>query len=354
MKHLSSSSTAQNKSVSIWLIIMCIAIVFMIVIGGITRLTNSGLSIVEWKPASGIIPPLNLESWEIEFNKYKQFPEYITHNVNMSLKEFQFIYLIEFYHRIAGRITAILYVIPMIYFILSGKIKKSEIRIYTLALMLFAGQGLMGWYMVKSGLIDNNNYPHVSHYRLAAHLIIAIFLYIILFSKLIKNKCKTLLLPIGVSINHPKFWCMSAISILICQIIFGAFVAGLRAGFIYNSFPLMGHSFIPPELLQLKVSMSILSEPVAVQFIHRTLAYILCIVIIIFCLLTLILKNKKLFIAVCAIVISLFLQMLAGILTIIYVVPIPIALLHQLGAIILLSCLLWSYFLLFNSQHKNA
>lgn len=337
----------RNKYVSIWLLAMCVAITCMIFIGGLTRLTDSGLSITEWNPVSGILPPFDLQSWEAEFDKYKQSPEYIKYNSGMSLEEFKSIYLLEFYHRIAGRVTSLLYLIPLIFFISIGRINRKDMGIYILALILLVCQGVMGWYMVKSGLISD---PHVSHYRLAAHFMLAIFLYIIVFWQLMKNSFDSILLPSNISVFYQKFWCFFSIFLLLAQMVFGAFVAGLDAGLVYNSFPLMGDSFIPHEVLNLDFSFSSFSEPVFVQFSHRILAYILFIVITIFCFSSLRLKNNRFSTSIFYVVIALLIQMLAGIVTVLYMVPIPIALLHQLGAVLLLSCLLWSCFLLVSSK----
>jgi len=346
MNHISN----RNKLVSLWLYAMCIAIIGMIFIGGLTRLTDSGLSITEWNPVSGILPPLDGAAWDLEFGKYKQSPEYIKYNSGMSLEEFKSIYLLEFYHRIAGRLTSILYLIPFVLFLFAGRIKCKESKPYILALVLLAGQGVMGWYMVKSGLSAD---PHVSHYRLSAHLMLAVFLYIIMFWQLMRNSFDIMLLPSGVSIKPQKFWCLLAIILLLIQMTLGAFVAGLEAGLVYNSFPLMGDHFIPHEVSESSINIASFSEPVFVQFMHRIFAYILFIVITIFCFSALKLKNNKFSKSVFYIFIALFLQMLAGIITILYIVPIPIALLHQFGAIILLSCLLWSYFLLKRADAKD-
>ena len=173
-----------NRYISIWLFIMCLAIIMMIFIGGLTRLTDSGLSMTEWKPISGIIPPISEDSWNIEFDKYKKSPEYIEYNNDMNVTEFKSIYLLEFFHRIAGRVTSLLYIIPLILFFSIGWLKDKEARIYIFALFILISQGIMGWYMVKSGLISD---PHVSHYRLSVHLILAVFLYIIMFWQLLKN-----------------------------------------------------------------------------------------------------------------------------------------------------------------------
>jgi heme a synthase len=335
--------SGKSKLISLWLTTMCIAIIFMIFIGGLTRLTDSGLSITEWNPISGIMPPLDGASWDIEFDKYKHSPEYIHYNSDMSLEEFKSIYLLEFFHRIAGRLTSLLYLVPLLLFLFMGFIRIKESVPYFFALILLAAQGAMGWYMVKSGLVSD---PHVSHFRLSAHLMLAVFLYIIIFWQLMKNSFDNMLLPSGTSIWAQKFWCLISIILILFQMMLGAFVAGIDGGLVYNSFPLMGDSFVPYEITESSISFASFSDPVFVQFAHRIVAYILFIVITIFCFSSLKLKNNKFSKSVFYVFVSLFLQMLAGIVTILYIVPIPIALIHQFGAMVLLSCLLWSYFLL--------
>lgn len=337
----------RSRFISIWLFAMCIAIILMIFIGGLTRLTDSGLSITEWNPVSGVLPPFDGSGWNSEFDKYKNSPEYIKYNSGMSLEEFKSIYLLEFFHRIAGRVTSLLFFIPLVLFFIKGKIRGAEVWPYILAFILLAGQGIMGWYMVKSGLISD---PHVSHFRLSAHLMLAVLLYIIMFWQMMKNSFDIMLLQSSLSASPQKFWCLLSIILLLIQMILGAFVAGLDAGLVYNSFPLMGDSFIPFEVSEYGISFASFSEPVFVQFIHRIFAYILFGVITVFCFSSLKLKNNKFSKSVFYVFIALFLQMLAGIVTILYIVPIPIALLHQFGAMVLLSCLLWSYFLLRSSN----
>ena len=326
---------------------MCFCIIIMIFIGGLTRLTHSGLSITEWQPITGIIPPLNEGSWQIEFAKYKSSPEFIKINFHINFEEFKSIYLMEFFHRLAGRITGLLYIIPLCILLLKRYITIRESGIYFLALFLLCGQGFMGWYMVKSGLISN---PHVSHYRLAMHLMLAVLLYIIMVWQLLKNSATFILLHSNTSIIAPRFWGKIAILLLLLQMILGAFVAGLNAGLVYNSFPLMGNAFIPDEILRLPIKYSVFSDPVYVQFLHRILAYILSLVIIVFAVFGFKLDNNKLSKALCYLLVILLLQVIAGIATLIYQVPIMIALLHQLGSIILLSSLLWSYFLLTTAE----
>jgi heme a synthase len=171
-----------DKQQILWLSICCILVLFIIFIGGATRLTGSGLSIVEWKPITGIIPPISLQDWEAEFAGYRLFPEYELYNYNISLDEFKLIYYFEYIHRILGRLIAIVFTIPFIYFYTQKQIPRKNLPYYILILILLFAQGVIGWYMVKSGL---TNTAHVSHYRLALHLMIAVVIYSLLFWRLI-------------------------------------------------------------------------------------------------------------------------------------------------------------------------
>lgn len=336
----------QNPVIALWLGVMCFAIIVTLSIGGVTRLTESGLSITEWNPVFGILPPTNDASWNIEFDKYKQYPEYIEHNTGMSISEFKSIYLLEFIHRIAGRVTSLVYVLPLIFFFIRGYIGSRDTGMYMLALLLLALQGVMGWYMVKSGLISK---PYVSHYCLAGHLMLAVFLYIIMFWQLMMNSFDVMLLVSDIRVCHLSFWCLLSISLLLIQMMLGAFTAGLDAGLVYNSFPLMGEGLIPYELLENNLSIENWSDPVFIQFIHRMIAYLLFVVICVFCLHGLHLGNSKFLRITIYVFLALILQMSLGIVTLLYNVPIIPALLHQLGAVLLLSCLLWSYFLIKSS-----
>ena len=335
----------QNYYLTLWLRVMCAAIICMIFIGGLTRLTDSGLSITEWKPVTGILPPLNEAAWISEFDKYKQTPEYIQINNNMNLAEFKSIFWLEFIHRIAGRITGILYIFPLIYFLFNKTINSKKIYIYLIGLILLISQGIAGWYMVKSGLISA---PCVSHFRLAIHLLLAIALYALLFWQLMRESfykipidIKTNLVPLNIGLNI-------CLILLFIQITFGAFVAGLDAGLVYNQFPLMGDSIIPNEITSGKFGLNSFYDPVFVQFIHRMLAYIVTIAILVTCLIGLKIQNLLLSKSLVYLIITLILQIMVGILTLIYLVPIILALLHQIGAVILLSTLLWVKYLAVN------
>lgn len=329
-----------------WLLTCCIMVVVMIIVGGITRLTDSGLSIVEWRPVTGILPPFSYDTWQAEFAKYKAFPEYNAVNYGMTLSEFKFIYLLEFVHRLLGRATGLIYILPLMYFYFKGIIKNRDILSYIIVLLLFCVQGFMGWYMVKSGLV---NHPSVSHFRLAFHLIIAVIIYHLLFYKLVKNYCDILLIPSQTNLKLPLIFSIPAIAIIYVQIFLGALVAGLDAGLIYNSFPLMGGNFIPIEIKDNFISFKNWSDPVFVQFIHRLGAYSLSIIVIALIISLLKVKNPKLNKVEFYLSIALLIQLSTGVITLLYHVPIIAASMHQFFAIVLLSIVIWCYSLIKNS-----
>jgi len=335
-----------NGLITKWLFVSCIMVIAMIIIGGITRLTGSGLSIVEWRPVTGIFPPFSFESWQAEFAKYKAFPEYNSVNYGMTLSQFKFIYLLEFVHRLLGRITALIYILPLAYFYFKGVIKNRDIVPYVIVLLLFCVQGFMGWYMVKSGLV---NHPSVSHFRLAFHLIIAVIIYHILFYKLVKNHCDILLIPSQVDLKLPLIFSVTAIAVIYVQIFLGALVAGLDAGLVYNSFPLMGESFIPLELQYNFFSSKNCCDPVFIQFMHRLGGYSVFIIVTALVITLLKVKHPKLNKVAFYLSIALLAQLSTGIITLLYAVPILAASTHQFFAIVLLSLIIWCYFLIKSS-----
>lgn len=336
----------ERKSISIWLSLMCLAIIGMIFIGGLTRLTESGLSITEWNPVSGVVPPRDDASWNIEFDKYKKSPEYLKRNMGMEIDEFKSIYLLEFFHRIAGRLVGLLYVLPLVFFAFKGYFSRREMQVYVTGFALLAAQGVMGWYMVKSGLVSN---PYVSHYRLAMHLMLAVILYIIMFWQLMKNSFDLMLLPSSAKTYLASFWCGLSILLVLAQIMLGGFVAGLDAGLVYNSFPMMGDSFVPHEVYVSALSLSSFEDPVFVQFIHRMMAYVLVISVSVFCYFAFKVQNSKLTKSAIYSLLVLLIQISLGVSVLIYSVPTALALVHQICAIALLSCLLWAWFLIKNS-----
>lgn len=306
----------RSKSIVIWLFTSAILTLAMIALGGITRLTHSGLSMTEWQLLN-ILPPLNQGDWILEFAKYKTSPEFQQINFDMTISDFQNIFWLEYLHRLLGRITGLTIILPMLFFYYHNYFEKGAIWPIALAILVCI-QGIIGWYMVKSGLALD---PNVSHFRLSTHLICAILLFWCIIWKLFFY------------MNYHKYcvskWSKILLIILFClsliQIILGGFVAGLKAGMIYNQFPLMGESFIPHELFSLDENF--LYDRVFIQFLHRIVAYL--ILILSLTLGMFLYKQKNLIDAIFIIFVPLA-QSILGIATLIYMVPTALALMHQM------------------------
>ncbi len=296
----------------------------MVAVGGLTRLTESGLSIVQWKPVHGTIPPINETEWNEEFNAYKATPEYIKKNLGMSLGEFKYIFWWEYVHRLIGRMLGIVFLLPFIYF----SIKKSfffKKGLTLISIFALGGlQGLVGWWMVKSGLVNN---PAVSHFRLATHLSIALLILSLLFWQGLGFYSST-------RYANKKFNAAAnfIIFVIAVQIIFGAFIAGLDAGLTYNTWPLMDGKIIPagikPSLYNIEL----------IQFFHRWWAFFVIFVVI--CFTRMVKKENKNSILKKPLIILHSLvgtQIIIGVLTLIYVVPVPLASLHQITAVLILA-----------------
>ena len=314
-----------------WLI-SCLVLVFLIiVVGGLTRLTNSGLSITEWELFKGIFPPLNENSWEIYFNEYKKIPQFKLLNYNMNIEEFKIIFYWEYFHRILARLIGLFFLIPFIFFYLSKKIEKKYISICYTIFSLIILQGFIGWYMVKSGLVNDVT---VSHYRLSVHLSIAIIIISLLYW-LIKNiiqKTKKKFFNFRKK-NIPFLF---LILLIFLQIIFGAFVSGLDAGRIYQTWPLMGFSYFPDdvELKSIKNIVNFNSHSL-VQFYHRNLAYLITIYIFVLSIYVYKKKLNNLFKPLKVLIYFLIVQIFLGILTLISGLNIFLASAHQISSVIL-------------------
>ena len=327
--------------ISFWLASMFWIISLMIIVGGLTRLTDSGLSITEWQLFSGILPPLNNEDWINYFELYKKIPEFTEQNYLMTLQEFKIIFWWEWAHRFLGRLIGILFLFPLLFFTFKEGFKK--LKSLYLIFFLICFQGFIGWYMVSSGLVDRVD---VSHFRLSLHLIIAfLILSLILwnyFTLKVKNNINDKL-----NFSLPFLF----LFIIFCQIVIGAFVSGMDAGQIYNSWPLMGSSYFPDDNKIISIfKFSAFSEPSLVQFMHRNLAYL--ILIFYFFILIKIYRQKlnNLFLSINIVGFFLFIQILLGILTLIYGAQIYLASMHQLSSIFLVSSSVYLLYLNSNQQ----
>ena len=330
------NKTKDNKKVIYWLLTGCILIFIMVVVGGITRLTHSGLSISNYKLISGTIPPMNDVEWVEAFNLYKQYPEYQKLNNHFSLQDFKDIYFWEWLHRVIGRFIGLVFLLPFLYFLITKQLTKPTIKKSIILLCLGSFQGFLGWYMVKSGLVDN---PDVSHYRLAAHLTTAFITFAYTFWVALD-----LMFPEKKQINKNfRNLVRFGIAVLILQIIYGAFVAGLDAGFIHNHWPLMSEGKFIHETVYIEQNplyKNFIEGKSGVQFVHRTLAYFVVAFIFIIWykskkIETTKLQNKS--IKILMFVVSL--QFILGVFTILLQVPVWLGVTHQVGAFFLLSAM---------------
>jgi len=327
------SNARSLEPVRTWLGLVLGLILLMVAAGGITRLTESGLSMVTWEPILGTVPPMSEAEWERRFDQYKQFPEFKQLRPDMTMKEFKSIFFWEYFHRLIGRLMGIVYAIPLAWFWLRGRLTASLKIKLIIGLLLGGGQGVMGWYMVKSGLVDN---PFVSHYRLAAHLGLAFMV----FSYLLWVLLSILPKPPGDSpaSRSAMRWAVGMCSLLVIQILWGAFVAGLNAGFIYNTFPTMQGYWIPPFWNQLEPAwINFIDNPITVQWSHRVLGILLFIVTVI-AWFRLRLdptvdgeKRAAVHLFACLIVFQFWL----GVFTLVLSVPIALAVMHQVTACLL-------------------
>ena len=335
--------TAKNKDIYIlyWLLLITFLVGLMIFVGGLTRLTDSGLSITRWDLISGILPPMSLTDWERSFELYKEIPEYKLLNFSMTLDQFKTIYWWEYVHRLMGRLIGLLYIIPLVIFTFKKMFKKETLlSLYTI-LLLICLQGFIGWYMVSSGLIDRVD---VSHYRLALHLVIAFVIFSMILWDYFKSK--------KIDLSHKKLKMYLPLTFLILiffQITVGAFVSGMDAGTIYNSWPLMGSSYFPDDNEFINIfTLTSFNDPSLVQFFHRNLAYVIFIYYLI--LVYIIYKNNliRYYFPINIIGFVLFIQIILGIFTLLYGAQIYLASMHQITSIFLVSSGI--YFLYLNSN----
>ena len=333
---MSDIANNENRIVASWLLVCCALVFVMVILGGVTRLTGSGLSMVDWRPITGVLPPLRDSEWQQVFEMYQQTPEFQKKNSYMNLHDFKGIFWLEYLHRLLGRTIGIVFLVPFLFFVWRDYIQKREFPKYALMFVLGGMQGVLGWYMVKSGLVDN---PHVSQYRLTAHLVAAFLIYAYMFWVAL-----SLLFPSQSTNKHPWYSKTLALTTLITvTIISGGFVAGLKAGKIYNTFPKMGEYWIPPDFLSLEPGWRNFFDNMAtVQFDHRVLAITTLILSVIYWM-----KMRKADLparirrGVNALLHTAVLQVVLGISTLLLVVPTILAASHQAVAMLLFTVALY-------------
>ena len=330
------STEKYDRTVATWLLVCCGLVFVMVVLGGFTRLTGSGLSMVDWRPLMGWLPPLTDAEWQRVFAMYQESPEFQKVNSDFGVEDFKGIFWLEYLHRLLGRIIGLVFFVPFVYFLVKGYIRKNEWLKYALMFVLGGFQGVLGWYMVKSGLVD---VPHVSQYRLTAHLVSAFAIYAFMFWVAL-----SLLYPATGTVRHPwfkrTFWVTALTSV---TIISGGFVAGLKAGKIYNTFPMMGDYWIPPGTLALDpVWRNFFDNMTTVQLDHRILAITTLIVIVVYWF-----KARSADLpgrtraAVNALMHTAVLQVALGITTLLMAVPVFLGAMHQMIAMVLFTVALY-------------
>ena len=334
-------TAAADGRIATWLL-LCGAMVFaMVVLGGVTRLTGSGLSMVEWRPVTGILPPLSDTDWTELFAKYRTSPEFREIHPEMTVDGFKAIFWLEYLHRMWGRVIGAAFLLPFLYFIVRGTISRRLAPRLGVVFVLGGLQGLLGWYMVKSGLIDR---PEVSQYRLVAHLALAliIYAYMIWVALGLLGTAPRQAAPVSL-----RRGAAVAVALIFVTALAGGFVAGLDAGMIYNSFPLMGGGLVPAEILDLEPWWrNAFENPAAVQFCHRVLAVTTVLWIVYLWLRRRNSQHSPSQIRALHLVAAIaLLQAALGIATLILSVPVALAATHQAGALALLTAGLWLAFL---------
>ena len=330
--------TAPRRQIAAWLLLCCAMVFAMVVVGGVTRLTHSGLSLVEWQPFVGTLPPLNDTVWEQTFDKYKQTPEYKVVNNTMTLDGFKGIFWWEYFHRLLGRTIGLVFFIPLLWFIARKQVDRALAWRLVGIFVLGGLQGAMGWYMVKSGLIDN---PRVSQLRLAAHLGLAFLIFAAMLWQALDLLWPRLAQPAAALQSAARK--ASALTILIfIMVLSGALVAGTRAGRVYNTFPKMNEHWIPPEIFELDPwYANFFNNLATVQFDHRLLAWLLAVVVPLYCWRTQRLPiSNATRMGLNMLLTILVLQITLGITTLLAAVPVALGTAHQGGALLLFTAAL--------------
>ena len=353
MKSSSPDATrlSRNRYIAVWLLLCCVMVFAMVILGGVTRLTGSGLSMVEWNPIFGLLPPLDQQAWLEAFDLYKQSPEYLKINLGMDLAGFKNIYWFEYAHRVLGRVIGTVFLLPFLFFLAKGWISRSLAPKLVLMFILGGLQGLLGWYMVKSGLVDN---PHVSQYRLTAHLGLAVIIYAYMFRV-------ALGLWSGPAHRESPSPVLTRTTTLLGGLVFltilsGGLVAGLKAGYVYNTFPLMDGRWIPQALLAQEPLWRNFFENVAtVQFDHRVLATLVFSAVVITWLTSLsLVLTQTVRTALHLLMATAVLQVTLGISTLLLHVPVALGATHQAGALLLFTAVLFLHHQLTRDNDRTA
>ena len=327
-----SQNNSLNYQLKIWMVSLLVMIMLIILVGGLTRLTDSGLSITSWELFIGSLPPLTNNKWLEYFDLYKTIPEYKEQNFNMTLGEFKIIFWWEWAHRQLGRLIGLTVLLPMIYFTFKNGLWV--LKEYSIIFFLVCFQGFIGWYMVSSGLVERVD---VSHYRLSLHLVTAFIILSIVFWKFLKLT-NLKINEITFKLNFIKFF----LFLLYLQLVIGAFVSGMDAGKIYNTWPLMGASYFPDDSRFVEFfNISLFDNPSIVQFIHRNLAYLICFIYLYILYEVFKNGNSRLKFPILIIGGTLLFQIFLGILTILSGVKIFYASLHQINSILIIISTLY-------------
>ncbi|MBT6121169.1 COX15/CtaA family protein [bacterium] len=322
--------------VSIWLVAIVGFTSIMVIVGGITRLTESGLSMVTWRPITGVLPPLGSDQWQQTFMEYQKTPEFIKKNSYMTLHDFKSIFFWEYIHRVLGRLTGLVALLPFIGLLFVPTLSVNNKLNYVSLPVLVGGQGCLGWYMVVSGLVDN---PNVSHFRLAAHLLMAFLIVGVGLHFLFKLHSKDRVIK---SLKLKK-WVLGLFCGLVLQIVYGAFTAGLKGGHGFNTFPKMGDSFFPVDFFQSdSFFMLIVNHPFVVQFIHRWLGIFIWICM--GCLVGYSFKQRQTSSTIILVIlfIGLTVQIGLGIATLLSFIALPLAVMHQFFALVVFSWFIYA------------
>ena len=323
-----------------WLLVCCAVVFAIVVVGGVTRLTHSGLSITEWQPIVGTLPPISDADWSAAFSKYQLTPEYQQVNKGMTLGEFQRIFWWEYFHRLLGRLVGVIFLLPFLWFLARRKIPPGYGIPFAVIFALGAAQGALGWYMVQSGLVAD---PRVSQFRLTAHLGLAFLIFAAMFWAAL-----SLLSPrradhddAGGTISSTRHFAVAVACLVFLQALSGGMVAGIRAGFAYNTFPLMNGAIVPVEILALDPAWkNFFYNMATVQFVHRLFALLLAIAVPLLwwnVVRAAARVSPRAVMGAHLLLAMLAAQVALGILTLVLVVPLPLAALHQAGALLLFA-----------------